>query len=230
MNEIKEKNTKIFETIKLNKSYLNYREIIEKNLPYKFSYLDESLLKESRKLLVESNMFHDNKNIQCNYRIYPRGTIIKVDFGVNLGSEMSQVHFAIVLNNYDNNRNNVLTVLPLTSKKGKFNLNLGLLISEELINHVKQNMNKIGIMEEFDEEIIKDPVIQVKARQMLDLLKYYEKNLKNTYACCNLITTISKTRILFPINEYDIVGRKRCSSKILDIIDTEIAKLILKNY
>lgn len=33
------------ERIRLDKSYINYHDIIDKNLPYKFAYLDEWLLK-----------------------------------------------------------------------------------------------------------------------------------------------------------------------------------------
>ena len=52
-------------------------------------------------------------------------------------------------------------------------------------------------------------------------LKLY---IKKTYACCNLITTISKERIFPPINEYDIIGKARCSNEILNDIDKEIKK------
>lgn len=85
-----------------------------KKKPYKFAYLDEWLLKNSKLLLTEAKEYETKTN--QTYKTYKRGTIIKVDFGVNLGSEMSQVHFAIVLNNYDNPKNNILTVVPLTSK------------------------------------------------------------------------------------------------------------------
>ena len=117
---------------KLDKSYATYRKIINYQLPYKFSYLDDWLLKKSNLLLAESKQLYNKINLQNNnisllsknYKKYQRGTIVKVDFGIGIGSEMSQVHFAIVLNNYDNYKNNVLTVIPLTSNKGKFNLNL----------------------------------------------------------------------------------------------------------
>jgi hypothetical protein len=37
-----------------------------------------------------------------------------------------------------------------------------------------------------------------------------------------LITTISKTRILKPINEYDIIGRSICSNVVMDKIDEQL--------
>ena len=197
-------NFKIKNNIKLDKSYLNYFDIINKNLPFKFSYLDDWLLKSSKLLLKET----DNNKDTLRYKKYERGTIIKVDFGVNLGSEMSQVHFAIVLNNYDNPKNNILTVIPLTSKQSKFNLNLKNLIT--------------NLIYEIEDEIKECKNDKVKETKLHNVLNYYKTNKKNTYACCSLITTISKTRILSPINEYDIIGRKKCSSDILTLIDNDI--------
>lgn len=211
----------IIEKINLDKAYINYHKIIDKNLPYKFSYLDEWLLKSSKLLLNET------VNTNKKYRVYKRGTIVKIDFGVGLGSEMSQVHFAIVLNKNDNQNNNVLTVLPLSSKEQRFNLDLGPLILEKLINRVQKELVDIGKVEEFDnyDEATKIEKM-AKARKLKALLDYYEKNQKNTYACWSLITTISKSRILKPINEFDILGRARCSAETMNLID----KIIIKNF
>lgn len=104
-------NDNLYENIRINKAFNNYKKIINKKLPYKFSYLDEWLLKSSNLFLRETI------KEKPRYKTYKRGTIISADFGVNIGSEMSQVHFAIVLSKNDNPKNNVLTVLPLTSKK-----------------------------------------------------------------------------------------------------------------
>ena len=226
IKENTEKNLK--EKIRLDKAYVNYHDIIDKKLPFKFAYLDDWLLKNSKLLLTETNHFENNK--EQIYKTYKRGTIIKVDFGVNLGSEMSQVHFAIVLNNYDNPRNNVLTVVPLTSKESKFNLDLKNLVIDKLIDKIKKELVKIGIREEMDLDdrnlTIEE---QLKIRKLLTLLTYYESNQKNTYACCSLVTTISKTRIFKPINEYDFIGRERCSDKVMDKIDKELIEKFTKN-
>ena len=56
--------------------------------------------------------------------------IIKVDFGVNMGSELSNTHFAIVLNNDDNNSVDNITVIPLTSKKGYKRLPIGNILKD----------------------------------------------------------------------------------------------------
>ena len=223
-----EKNNDIYENIRINKAFNNYKKIINQKLPFKFSYLDEWMLKSSNLLLKET------KNINQRYRVYKRGTLIKVDFGVNLGSEMSQVHFAIVLSKNDNPRNNVLTVLPLTSKAKKSNLCLGTFIAETIIEKLKKEIDKLEINIKDLEKKIKNKDINIEKiiveKENIDfqiekldfLIKYYENNLKVTYGCTNLITTISKSRLISPINEYDIVGKARCSDEVLNIIDNDI--------
>ena len=230
-SEVIKMNTEVKESLKekirLDKSYINYHTIIDKKLPYKFAYLDGWLLKESKLLLEETSKFENNKERQT-YKTYKRGTIIKVDFGVNLGSEMSQVHFAIVLNNYDNPRNNVLTVVPLTSKSSKFNLDLEVLIINTLIDKVKKELTKLGIAEEHNSKELSLEE-NIKLKKLNTLLSYYKSNQKYTYACCSLVTTISKTRIFKPINEYDIIGREKCSDEIMNKIDKEILDKFTKN-
>lgn len=212
------KTQEVNDNIKLDKSYINYHNIINQQLPYKFTYLDDWLLKKSNLLLEETKLLKNKENKK--YKNYERGTIIKVDFGVSLGSEMSQIHFAIVLNNYDNPKNNILTVIPLTSTKSKFNLNLKSLITD-LIIEIEQEIKKIENSKNINEK--------VKLTKLYNVLNYYKTNKKNTFACCSLITTISKTRILSPINEYDIIGRKKCSKEIMDLIDNDIKNKFTKN-
>ena len=143
---------------------------------------------------------------------------------------MSQVHFAIVLNKYDNPKNNVLTVIPLTSKESKFNLDLKNLVIDKLIEKITKELIKIGINEEYNFENKKITIEEeIKIRKLYTVLTYYKSNKKNTYACSSLITTISKTRILKPINEYDFVGKERCSEEVMDKIDKEIIEKFTKN-
>lgn len=69
----------------------------------------------------EENTFKNNSK----FKYYKRGTIVFVNFGTSIGSELSGHHFAIVLNRKDNPYSRTLTVLPLTSKNKKSNINLG---------------------------------------------------------------------------------------------------------
>ena len=56
------------------------------------------------------------------------------------------------------------------------------------------------------------------------MINYYTIYSKNSYACINLITTISKDKILKPKNQYDIIGRAKCNAKTMNIISIEIIK------
>nr|MBP3259112.1 type II toxin-antitoxin system PemK/MazF family toxin [Bacilli bacterium] len=207
------------EKIRLDLSYINYDNIVKKKLPYKFSYVDEWLLKKSKLLTNEANALENSLNGQKNvqsYRTYGRGTIIKADFGIGIGSEMSQVHFAIVMNNYDNPKNNILTVVPLTSKSNKFNINLSTLIAELFIDKVHKDLEK------FDRKDKLTPAEIIKVNKIATLLEYYKTYIKTTYACPSLITTISKERIFPPINEYDIMGKAKCPKDMMKTIDNAI--------
>jgi len=207
--------------IKIEKAYMIYGNIVRKKLPYKFKYLDDWQLKKSKKLLEEANTLEYNlceKNITKiipNYKKFKRGTLIQADFGVGLGCEMSQVHFAIVLNNYDNLKNNVLTVVPLTSQSGKYNLDLGSLVIDELVKKIESEKSSCFSPNK------KSVIDEVKLNKLVVLINYYKSKVKRTYACCSLVTTISKTRIIKPINEYDIIGNAICSNEVMDKIDIE---------
>lgn len=212
----------IEDKIKIDIAYNNYYDIIGKKLPYKFGYLDDWLLKKSKILKKEAEFLQEKINNPLStkekrYKTYQRGTIIKADFGIGIGSEMSQVHFAIVINNYDNPKSNVLTVVPLTSKQNRFNLDLGTLIIDLLMDKVQKEVDTVKEKKEKNE--IPDTKDLVKIKKLNTLISYYKSNVKRTFACCNLITTISKERIFPPINEYDIIGKARCSSEILNNLD-----------
>ena len=79
----------------------------------------------------ESSIFKsESLNKVFNKPNFRKGEIIKVDFGVNMGSELSNTHFAIVLNNDDNNSVDNITVIPLTSKAGYKRLLIGNVLKE----------------------------------------------------------------------------------------------------
>ncbi|HHD7397347.1 TPA: type II toxin-antitoxin system PemK/MazF family toxin [Staphylococcus pseudintermedius] len=99
---------------KLLKATNNFEDICNsKN--FKFKYLDDWLYTKSKILKKET---HSNK--QKEYRFYPRGTIVYAKLAVNIGSEFSGNHFCIVLNKNDHKRSELITVVPLTSKKLNF--------------------------------------------------------------------------------------------------------------
>lgn len=58
----------------------------------------------------------DENNLPKYYRRFRAGTVVMVDFGVRIGSEISQGHFALVLSKKDSIYNRNLIVVPLSSK------------------------------------------------------------------------------------------------------------------
>ena len=103
---------------KIDKSMDNYKYVYYSGCN-KFNKIGNWLEKQSSifKTEVENTKFR-----KPNFK---RGQIIKVDFGVNVGSELSNSHFAIVLNSDDNTSVDNLTVIPLTSKKGYKRIYIG---------------------------------------------------------------------------------------------------------
>lgn len=102
----------------------NFKEV-KGSSKIKFSKLDKWLLKESQEFKNET------ENIKSLYFKYKRGQVLKIDFGVNIGTELSHTHFGIVLNDDDTRLTDNITVVPLTSKAGYRRVNLGKLVSQE---------------------------------------------------------------------------------------------------
>ena len=115
---MKLKEKKNIQIDKINNGCENYKSAYNSKKT-KFSYLGNWVEKESRIFKNEAlNKIYNKPN-------FKRGEIIKVDFGINVGSELSNTHFAIVLNSDDNNSVDNITVLPLTSKSGYKRLYVG---------------------------------------------------------------------------------------------------------
>lgn len=133
--EIKDEKAQI---TKIENSCNNYKYAYQsKN--FKFTWLGNWLEKESKIFKNEV----DNKVIKKpNFK---RGEIIKVNFGINIGSELSNVHFAIVINSDDNNNVDNITVLPLTSKSGYKRIYLGNIL-KPFIEDKRYNKNTYALI------------------------------------------------------------------------------------
>lgn len=123
---------------KIDDSNINYKYAYNSKF-IKFNWLGNWLEKQSTIFKSEANK---KKNNKPNFK---RGEIIKVDFGINIGSELSNTHFAIVLNSDDNNSVDNITVLPLTSKKGYKRLYLGNLL-KSFKNDKKYNKDSYALI------------------------------------------------------------------------------------
>lgn len=176
------------------------------NLNDKFTEFETSKLDERRTLLYEI------EKKQRTFKRYSRGSIIKVKFGVNIGSEFSGDHYAIVLSKQDTMYNPVLHVIPLTSDNSQYNLNVGKIIyNEKEINNLKH--------------LYQTKTNNIELNKIKKCLKYYEKNKnRKSYACIKHIKTISKLSIQKPMNEYDYLIKLKISKKMLEKIDYSLVK------
>lgn len=145
------------------------------------------------------------ENTASNYRRYFRGEIIRVNLGYRIGSEEGGIHLAVVINKHDSIYSPVLTVIPLTSIKGKYpsenarpgNVVLGSEIQQKL--YTKAITNKSPAM---DKE--------------LSTIKW------GSIALVNQITTISKLRIVNPLQSTDSLHKIKLSNASMDALDNEI--------
>lgn len=224
VDEKTKESTKTLKDKRIDKASNNFKLIANNIVNQKFEHIDSWIYKTSK--------IYKTENSNISKIVYPRfeyGTIIKVDFGINEGSELSNPHFAIVLDKYDSTKNPVITILPLTSQNKKHNLPLNELIVDEFTKRLNKQLNKL--YEEINELEKKDNATineidskgdEIKLLQ--NMINYYSNYAKSSYACINQITTISKGKIIKPKNRFDIIGRAKCSSKTMTVISSAIMK------
>lgn len=212
------------ETSKIDLACENFKEIKNNIINNKFKNIDNWLYDISTKYKEENNI-----DTEKTYQRFDYGTIVKVDFGINIGSELCSPHFAIVLDKYDSVKNPIITVLPLSSKNKKRYLVLNNLITyaftERINKFLKDANEELDIL--LKSENTSTKIINEKIREIKNLnkkLRFYANYSKKSFGCTNLITTISKDKILKPKNKYDIIGRSKCNSKTMKIISQEILK------
>lgn len=173
----------------------------------KFNQLDIWLKKESNIFTKELNY------TPTRFMKYKKGTIVKVDFGINIGCELSKTHFAIVMDNNDNIHKETITVIPLTSKGGNNKIDLGSLIFDEFINKMKKEIDSVN-----SEDDIKE---------LKELIIEYSKYKKLTYANLSQFRCISKNRILYPINKHDLVGKSQVSKNVIEKLTQELFSMYM---
>lgn len=116
----------------------------------KFKFVSRSKIKKFKFLpewvLSEASYFEKEiKRPTTNHKIYKRGSLVFIDFGVNVGNELSGPHFGIVLNKRDSRKNGVLTVIPVSSKSNKFSVELDELISLKSIEFLRRSLIELEV-------------------------------------------------------------------------------------
>lgn len=152
-------------------------------------------------------------NPQIKYKRYKRGDVIKVNFGHRIGNEHGGLHYAIVIDNANALGSNLLTVIPLSSKKphlteeklGKDRIIIGAEIYKKLID-------KMNSLSSFSPEAkaVRKELIRMKA---------------GSIALIGQITTVSKYRIYDPLSTQNALHGIRVSEHTLDLIDSKIIEL-----
>ena len=196
-----------------NENYLEICNLSKDAQNKKYQYLPYWKAKESKLLLREL------KKPRRYFNTYKRGTIVKIDFGVNLGCEFSQIHYAIVLRKKDNRLSETISVIPLTSKDKSYNLNIGNIMFDNAMKTINDQIQGIS-----DEINLLDKNFRDKISKLKEILTYYTANPISSYACYRNIITVSKTRIMPKINEFDFMNTAICSESIMTKIDEEIIK------
>ena len=160
---------------------------------------------------------------------YEQGQIIFVDFGCGIRHEFSYPHYAIVLNTKDRKKNDLLTVVPLTSKKEKHNTlkewehEISYPIKNLLIDKVLSDFtlygdkyvqlrDKVIAFAKNSSSLSKDEyakrysaLVDAGVKEIYssnkDVMDFAKKMSKGTIVELNQIKTISKSRIIFPVKK-----------------------------
>jgi len=108
-NVIQNKKEAIKSINKLLESYIND----PSGMHLKKAHLISYWLKDYAQMIDFEECFEPTRNIA-----YKRGSIVKLNFGFNVGSEYGGLHYGIVLDNHNAHNSPVVTIIPLTSIKG----------------------------------------------------------------------------------------------------------------
>lgn len=194
--------------LKLIEAHKNNIIISDKRMSDKYTYFEDSKLDESKTLLyeIEKKPVHFNR--------YFRGEIVRVKFGVKIGSEFSGDHFAIVISKKDTMMNPTLHVIPITSKKHQKSLDIGSILYNEV---------EIKKLKKLKTKYAND---NSKIKKINKVINYYSKRKQvKSFACIDHIKTISKLSISKTLfKEFDYLPNIKCNKKVLNKINNEIIK------
>ena len=114
-------------------------------------------LEEFSKYIEQEEDFDPGRIIR-----YKRGNVIRVNFGFRVGAEFGGLHYAVVIENQNDHKSKVITVVPLSSTDGKRirseNVDLGTELYQKVRNvqaHLAESLKAeltevLSIKESFD--------------------------------------------------------------------------------
>lgn len=217
--------TSIRQLKKLMYSYLDNTETISKADKLSFWLEDYSRLLNFETSFIPSYL-----------KTYERGDIIKVNLGYNVGNEEGGLHYCVVVDKNNAKNSGVITVIPLTSYKGKKIHYSSVFLGNEIYKNFKDKYDKL--MLELSNKINSIDVehsSQEEIRSALDDLEFIKKMdsemskmKKGSVALVSQITTISKQKIYDPQKTSDILSGLRLSDSSLDLINNKLKQLFVK--
>lgn len=188
----------------LSLAFNNFKKVCLSNNK-KFAHLDEWLY-------IESRLFCSEMNYKpTSYMKYKLGDILKIEYGVGIGGEISNRHFDIVLTRDDNTKSDCILTVPLTSKPGYGRIMIGVPILEKFVDIINNSVMNISILN-FTNDVNK----------IKNLIANLDNYFYLSYVNPNQIKTISKSRILpfcyndkvsnyrLPLNKIKIIKNNLC--------------------
>lgn len=138
----------------------NFKKVRSYNIP-KFEKIDIWLEKES------AIFYKECFNCISFYPKFKRGQIIKVDFGINIGTELSHTHYAIVINSDDTISNDNITVIPISSKNGYKRIPLKKILLKAIPNTHRYNQDCYAVLTQI-KTISKKRIFNDKTKYVCD--------------------------------------------------------------
>lgn len=77
------------------------------------------------------------------YRCFKQGTIVMINYGVTVGSELGGYHFGVVLSNNDTKYKSKIIVAPLSSKRHRGAVDLGMDLFESGVKFTQQRIKEL---------------------------------------------------------------------------------------
>ena len=237
LNNIEEKK-------KLSKSeIIIHKDIALQKLNALFSkYIDDTeLLSNANKLAYWLENYCDLLDFEKEFKPYllknySRGDVIKVNLGYNIGNEEGGLHYCIVVDKQNSMFFGIITVIPLTSDKGKklhfSEVNIGNEIytsfkekHDSIMLNLSHRLNSINFKDSSQSDIgatLQELSIMMKMDEEMSKMK------EGSIALVSQITTISKQRIYDPQKARDILSGIHISDASLDLINNKMKQLFIK--
>ena len=154
---------------------------------------------------------------------YPRGSVVRLDFGFNIGKEFGGLHYAVIIDN-DNKRNaDVITVVPLSSTDGRTVHERSVDLGTELYQKVNDT-----------QAILSNNAINELASltKMMKVIENTTNALEQAYKSSNGTVDPEWRKQLVGVREYkdEVTAKMASLKKTIDSIhrnDLEISKLKL---